>query len=184
MRAIRYLLLLALASLAACRPTPETPPVEKTPVAEAVDPRLPSITVSGDDTGAAAWNWQPPGQAIEPENVPAAKREAARALQQGRLYAEAGDAIPMYLALKRIAPEDRQVAEGLARSLALLLKQGTAALTDAGDDADALSRAGEIAAVARTLAPEDESVIGYLAQVDASDQLWRLNAQGERVLRS
>ena len=26
--------------------------------AEAVDPRLPSITVSGDESGAAAWNWQ------------------------------------------------------------------------------------------------------------------------------
>ena len=184
MHAIRYLLLLGLASLTACDPTPEPPPVEKTPVAEAVDPRLPSITVSGDDTGAAAWNWQPPEQVIEPENVPAAKRDAARALQQGRLYAEAGDAIPMYLALKRIAPEDQQVTEGLARSLSALLKQGAAALIDAGDDADALSRAGEIAAVARTVAPEDESVIGYLAQVDAADQLWRLNAQGERVLRS
>lgn len=184
MRAIRYLLLFGLASLAACGPTPEAPPVEKAPVAEAVDPRLPSITVSGDDTGAAAWNWQPPEQIIEPENVSAAKRDAARALQQGRLYTEADDAIPMYLALKRIAPEDPQVTQGLARSLASLLKRGKTALADAGDDADALSRAGEIAAVARTVAPEDESVIGYLAQVDAADQLWRLNAEGERVLRS
>ena len=184
MRAIRYLLLFGLASLAACGPAPETPPVEKAPVAEVVDPRLPSITVSGDDTGAAAWNWQPPEQVIVPEDIPAAKRDAARALQQGRLYTEADDAIPMYLALKRIAPEDPQVTQGLTRSLASLLRRGKTALADAGDDADALRRAGEIAAVARTVAPEDESVIGYLAQVDAADQLWRLNAEGERVLRS
>ena len=118
MRAIRYLLLFGLASLAACGPAPETPPVEKAPVAEVVDPRLPSITVSGDDTGAAAWNWQPPEQVIVLEDIPAAKRDAARALQQGRLYTEADDAIPMYLALKRIAPEDPQVTQGLTRSLA------------------------------------------------------------------
>ncbi len=184
MRAIRYLLLFGLASLVACGPAPETPPVEQAPVAEAVDPRLPSITVSGDDSGAAAWNWQPPEQVIAPEDVPGAKRDAARALQQGRLYTEADDAIPMYLALKRIAPDDPQVTQGLTRSLASLLKRGKTALADAGDDADALRRAGEIAAVARAVAPEDESVVGYLAQVDAADQLWRLNAEGERVLRS
>ena len=184
MRATRYLLLLGLALLAACTRTPEVAPVAAAPVAEAVDPRLPSITVSGDDSGAAAWNWQPPQQSIVLEEVPGAKRDAARALLQGRLYAEAGDAIPLYLALRRVVPEDREVTGGLAKSLASLLKRGATALQGAGDDADALSLAGEIAAVARTVDAEQAAVVNYLAQVDAADQLWRLNAEGERVLRN
>ncbi|MGH8025653.1 MAG: SUMF1/EgtB/PvdO family nonheme iron enzyme, partial [Pseudoxanthomonas sp.] len=103
---------------------------------------------------------------------------------QNRLYAEAGDAIPLYLALRTLAPEDRQIAEGLKKSLQALLKQGAAALRDADDDADALSLAGERGAVARTVAPDDPAVAAYLAQVDTADPLWRLNAEGERLLRN
>ena len=187
MRVIRYLSIVGLALLAACARAPEAPalaePSSSQP-SDAVDPRLPSITVSGDDSGASAWNWQPPERALTSDDVPEAKRDAARALQRGRLYSVADDAIPLYLALKRVAPEDRQVDEGLTRSLSALLKRGSAALEDAGDDADALSLAGEIAAVARTVRAEDPSVQAYLARVDAADQLWRLNAEGERILRS
>jgi formylglycine-generating enzyme required for sulfatase activity len=175
---------LALCALAACTRAPDNPAPPPASAAEAVDPRLPSITVSGDETGAGAWNWQPPRRELTAQDLPAAKREAASALAQNRLYVEAGDAIPLYMALKALAPEDRQVAEGLKKSLRALLKQGEAALRDAGDDADALSRAGEMGAVARALAPEDPTVAAYLAQVDNADQLWRLNAEGERLLRS
>ena len=183
MRTIRYLLLLTLALLCACGRAPEPVAPATATVAEAVDPRLPSITVSGDESGAAAWNWQPPRPVVLAEDVASAKRDAARALAQGRLYAEAGDAIPLYLALKEVVPADTQVARGLEKSLRLLLRQGDAALGGADDDADALSRAGEIAAVARRLAPEDPAVVAYLARVDLADQLWRLNAEGERALR-
>ena len=176
---------LALCALAACSRAPDAPvPARPVPAAEAVDPRLPSITVSGDETGAGAWNWQPPRRELTERDIPAAKREAAKALAENRLYAEAGDAIPLYLALKAVAPEDRQVGEGLKKSLRALLKQGAAALGDAGDDADALSRAGEMGAVARALAPDDPAVAAFLAQVDVADQLWRLNAEGERLLRN
>jgi formylglycine-generating enzyme required for sulfatase activity len=191
MHATRYPMLLAPAALAACLAAwltactraPDAPPAP-VPAAEAVDPRLPSITVSGDESGAAAWNWQPPQRELIVQDIAAAKRDAASALAQNRLYAEAGDAIPLYLALRRLAPEDRQVAEGLKKSLQALLKQGAAALRDADDDADALSLAGEIGAVARALAPEDPAVAAYLAKVDNADQLWRLNAEGERLLRN
>jgi formylglycine-generating enzyme required for sulfatase activity len=169
--------------LAACTRAPDAAP-PSVPAAEAVDPRLPSITVSGDETGAAAWNWQPPRRELTAQDIPGAKRDAASALAQNRLYADAGDAIPLYLALRALAPEDRQIAEGLKKSQRALLKQGTAALRDAGDDADALSLAGEIGAVARALAPDDPAVAVYLAQVDKADQLWRLNAEGERLLRT
>lgn len=183
MRTIRYLLLLTLGLMCACGRTPEPVAPAKVTVAEAVDPRLPSITVSGDESGAAAWNWQPPRPVVLAQDVAKAKRDAARALAEGRLYTESGDAIPLYLALKEVAPEDKQVTRGLEKSLRLLLRRGGAALGDADDDADALSRAGEIAAVARTLAPQDPEVVAYLAKVDVADQLWRLNAEGERALR-
>lgn len=192
MHAIRYPMRLApavlavglAACLAACTRTPDALPAAPAAAADAVDPRLPSITVSGDETGAAAWNWQPPQSELTVQDIAAAKRDAARALAQNRLYAEAGDAIPLYMALSRLAPEDRQVAQGLKKSLRALLKQGAAALRDADDDADALSLAGEIGAVARVLAPDDPAVAAYLAQVDDADQLWRLNAEGERLLRT
>lgn len=190
MHATRYPMRLATATLAvclaaclvACTRAPDAPP--PAPAAEAVDPRLPSITVSGDETGAAAWNWQPPQRELTVQDIAAAKRDAASALAQNRLYAEAGDAIPLYMALRKLAPEDRQVTQGLKKSLQALLKQGASALRDAGDDADALSLAGEIGAVARALAPDDPEVAAYLAQVDNADQLWRLNAEGERLLRT
>ncbi|HYM86868.1 MAG TPA: formylglycine-generating enzyme family protein [Pseudoxanthomonas sp.] len=184
MHAIRYLLLLSLALPCACTRAPQPAARTQSAVAEAVDPRLPSITVSGDDSGAAAWNWQPPQRELAQEDIPAAKRDAAQAMAQGRLFAEAGDAIPLYLALTPLAPDDVQITRGLERSLRLLLKQGDTALRAADDQADALSRAGEIAAVARTLAPQDAEVIAYLTKVDAADQLWRLNAEGERALRN
>src|SRR5688572_3972917 len=145
MRAIRDSVVLATAvlavCLAACTRTPDTAP-SPAAAAEAVDPRLPSITVSGDETGAAAWNWQAPQPDLTGQDLAAAKRAAASALAQNRLYAEAGDAIPMYMALRTLAPQDNQVAQGLKKSLQALLKQGAAALRDAGDDADALSLAG------------------------------------------
>lgn len=187
MRAIRDSVVLATAvlavCLAACTRTPDTAP-SPAAAAEAVDPRLPSITVSGDETGAAAWNWQAPQPDLTGQDLAAAKRAAASALAQNRLYAEAGDAIPMYMALRTLAPQDNQVAQGLKKSLQALLKQGAAALRDAGDDADALSLAGEIGAVARALAPDDPVVLAYLEQLDKADQLWRLNAEGERLLRN
>jgi len=184
MRLIRYLLLLSSLLLAACKPAPEAVTPATNDRTEAVDPRLPSITVSGDESGAAAWNWQPPTPQLTLEGIPAARREAADALARQRLFERPGDAIPLYLAIQSLLPGDEQAAAGLEKALRQLLAEGGRALGDADDQADALSRAGEIAAVARTLAPEDERVAAYLERVDRADQLWKLNAEGERDLRN
>ncbi|MET0893968.1 MAG: formylglycine-generating enzyme family protein, partial [Pseudoxanthomonas sp.] len=184
MRLIRYLLLLSSLLVAACKPAPEAVAPAGTDRTEAVDPRLPSITVSGDESGASAWNWQPPTPLLTLEGIPAARREAAEALAQQRLFERPGDAIPLYLAIQSWLPGDEQAAAGLDKALRQLLAQGGRALGDADDQADALSRAGEIAAVARTVAPQDERVVAYLKRVDLADQLWKLNAEGERDLRN
>ena len=184
MRLIRYLLLLSLLLVAACKPAPEAvapPPVDRT---DSVNPRLPSITVSGDESGAAAWNWQAPKPALTLEDIPEARRDAALALSQQRLFQDDSAAIPLYLAIQSLLPGDEQAAAGLEKALRQLLRQGGRALADADEQADALRRAGEIAAVARALNPQDEEVVAYLTRVDVADQLWRLNTEGERALRS
>ncbi|MEO6518074.1 MAG: formylglycine-generating enzyme family protein [Pseudoxanthomonas sp.] len=170
--------------MAACKPAPEAVapgPAERT---EAVVPRLPSITVSGDETGAAAWNWEAPKPALTVEGIPEARVEAARALSEERLFQDDRAAIPLYLAIQSLLPGDEQAAAGLDKALRQLLRQGERALADADEQAQALRHAAEIAAVARAVNPQDQKVIAYLTRVDVADQLWRLNAEGERALRS
>ncbi len=183
MRASRYSLLLAGALLCACARTPDPVDADAGMPRQRADQRLPRVTISGDESGAAVWNWQAPQAQLQPDDLRQGKRDAARALKEGRLYAEATDAIPLYLALQRLAPEDPQVTAGLEKALQSLLKQGDAALRGADDEAKSLSGAGEIAAVARRLAPANPKVIAYLARVDVADQLWRMNAAGEEALR-
>ena len=184
MHAIRYTLLLALALTGACTPTAQVAPNAATPAAAPQDPRLPSVTVSGDDSAPGALDWRPPAVVLAPGEVDQAKRRAATALDEGRLFEAAEDAIPLYLAVRALAPDDAQVKRGLQRAQALLMKQGNAALELADEDADALVRASRIAPVLRTLRPEDPEVQAYLSKVDAADHLWRLNAAGELALRS
>ncbi|MFT3762965.1 MAG: formylglycine-generating enzyme family protein [Pseudoxanthomonas sp.] len=142
-----------------------------------------NVTVSGDDSVAAALNWQPPLPDLPAQDVAQARRQAAKALAQGRLYATAEDAIPLYLAIRRLQPDDPRAQEGLERALAALLEQGDAALAAAGDDAEALRRAGEIGAVARTLDPDGRRVAAYLDRLDNAELAWKLNSDGERELR-
>jgi formylglycine-generating enzyme required for sulfatase activity len=180
MHSIRYTLVMALALSGACARAPDPQPRAQASASRPADPRLPSITISGDDSADPGLNWQPPAVSID--SVAGAKARAADALSDGRLFESAEDAIPIYLALRTAAPDDRQVARGLERALAALLEQGREALTEADDDLDALERSLRIASVARTLQPESQQVAEYLDEVDLTDQLWRLNAAGELAL--
>ncbi len=145
--------------------------------------RMPSVTVSGDDSGVDELNWRAPPVSLTPDEVADAHQRAARALSEGRLFETADDAIPLYLALQGIDPADARVKTGLGRSLDRLLDQGAQALRHAEDWTESLRRARQVAAVARTLAPGDPAVTAYLARVDEADQLTRLNVASERALR-
>lgn len=190
MRAIRNSLLLVTVLACACTRAPEpATPAPTQPVAAAtavppVDPRFPTVTVSGDEADSAFLNWNPPQVVVEEDGVPQVLRQAGQALADGRLYADADAAIPQYLALRQVAPDDRRVQRGLERALAALLDEGDQTLQEAEDEYDSLRRAAEIAAVARHVDAEDPAVAEYLGKVDLADQLWRLNQAGERVLRS
>ena len=151
-------------------------------VTDAAQVRMPQVTVTGDDSVNAALNWQPPAVALTAEQVPQARERAARALSEERLYETADDAIPLYLAIRRIAPGDAGAREGLDKALDSLLRRGTQLLARAEDRDDVARAAAEIAAVARAIDPDDEAVLAYLARVDEIDQLSRLNLASERAL--
>src|SRR3546814_10090409 len=63
-----------------------------------------------------------------------------------------------------------------------LVARGDEALARAGDDISALRRAHEMAAVARAVDGDDETVVDYLERVDRADTLWELNRDGEHAL--
>lgn len=179
MRAILAALLVSLPWLAACSRDAAAP--ASVDAADAV--RMPSVTVSGDDSGVDELNWRPPAVALAPDAVAEAHRRAAAALAEGRLFDGPDDAIPLYLALQRLDPADTRARTGLGRSLDRLLDQGAQVLRHAEDRTESLRRARQIAAVARTVAPGDPAVAAYLARVDEADQLTRLNLASERALR-
>lgn len=180
LRALPAALLILLTCLAACSRDDVA-----SHDAQATDDgvRMPRVTVSGDDSSMDELTWRPPPIVLTADDVAGARQRAARALAEGRLFDGADDAIPLYLALQRLDPADARTQASLERSLDALLDQGAQALRHAEDRTEALRRARQIAAVARTLAPTDPAVTVYLARVDDADQLTRLNVAAERALR-
>ncbi len=147
-------------------------------------PRMPTVTVSGDDSASASLSWQAPAVALDAEGRAQALRDAATALEQGRLYEDAQAAIPIYLALQVLDRDDAAARRGLERARQRLLEQGRQALRAADDDDAAMQRAAEIAAVARTLDAGAGAVQAYLERVDEAEQWARLNQASERALRA
>lgn len=142
-----------------------------------------TVTVSGDDAIAERLTWRSPNIVLADTDIPAARKRAAAALAEGRLYEDADAAIPLYLALQAHDPEDVKAKAGLARALAQLSKAGKDALAASGDDAEALRRAHAVGAVMRSIGIE--RVVGgaeHLVQLDRADRLWELNEAGEQAL--
>lgn len=142
----------------------------------------PTVTISGDDRFASQLSWTAPVATLQADGLDKAKRDAAQAVREQRWYADEASAIPLYLAILKLAPDDAAAREGMKRALAGLLKAGDAALAETGRDEQALDRAHEIAAVARSVDPAAPEVILYLTRVDLEDRLKQLNEQGERDL--
>ncbi len=182
---IAPLLLLAM-SAAGCGgddTAPEPRPRDPRPLVSEKGP-APSVTITGDDRASQALNWTAPAVTLQPEQLAAARRDAVKAVREKHWYADAQAAIPLYLAILKLAPDDADAKNGLARALSGVLKEGEAALAQTDRDEAALDRAHEIAAVARTVNPADPAVIVYLTQVDLADRLLLLNEQGERDLQA
>ncbi len=141
------------------------------------------VTVSGDDAIAERLTWRSPKIELVEADVPAVRKRAAAAVTEGRLYEDAGAAIPIYLALLQREPDDVRAKTGLARALTKLVEAGDAALAESGDDAEALRRAHTVAAVMRHVGVA--RVVGgaaYIVRLDQADRLWELNEDAEAAL--
>lgn len=176
-----FILLFALA-LCACRPAPDAP--ARASKGDAAGNGGGRVTVGGDEGDGVVLNWQAPSLPLAEADVPAARRRAARALVQDRLYATADDAIPLYLAILAVDPEDAAARAGLGKARDALLRQGDAALRTVDNEADVLGEslhdARQVAAVARSIWPGDAATLAYLQRLDLAEQVLALNEEGER----
>lgn len=164
-------------ALAACKP--QAPAAVQSPAAPQPTG---SVRISGGDELAQVLSWSPPLVQLEAGGTAAALARATRALAAGDLFETADSAIPLLLALQRLAPDDPAIAQALDEARAALVAQGDAALEAGDDDLDALRAAQRRGAVLRKLWPQQADVAAYLARVDRSEQAWDRNAQGEAWL--
>lgn len=181
MRGIGGWILVVLVLAGCAREPGGAAPGEQASAASA-QPRQGIVTISGDDAISETLTWRAPAVEIPPDGADDARKRAADALAAGDLYAGEGSAIPLYLALARQFPEDREARAGRDKALQALIARGDAALAGADDDIAALREAHEVAAVARAVDPEAEAVRAYLERIDQADTLWELNRDGERAL--
>lgn len=180
MRGIGWVAVMVLL-LAGCTRNPDDG-ARKDQAATGTHPREGIVTISGDDAISETLTWTPPAVEIPPDGIEDARGRADAALAAGNLSADGTAAIPLYLALSKQVPQDKQVKEGLQRALKALIAQGDAALTRADDDIAALRQAHQLAAVARVVDGDDKAVQGYLHRIDEADTLWELNRDGEHAL--
>ncbi len=142
-----------------------------------------TVTVSGDDAIAERLTWRSPKIVLDDAGIPAARKRAAAALAEGRLYEDAEAAIPLYLALLAHDADDAKAKAGLTRALTRLGKAGQDALAASGDDAEALRRAHAVGAVMRSVGIERvDGGSDYLFRLDRADRLWELNEAAEQAL--
>lgn len=146
--------------------------------------RKPIVTVSADQAVSPVPPWRAPAIAVTEDNAADLRKRARAALKAGDLHAGPDSAIPLYLALRGFAPNDRDVAAGLDRAIALLLAEGDTALRNIDEDPLSLREAHRAAAVARAVAPEHRKVEAYLERVDRADQAQEADRLGEEHLNA
>ncbi len=113
------LLAVCVTALLACSPSPAPAPAAARASAPAAAPtpaKAAQVTIGGEDAAETVQRWQPPAVQIAPDGVTQARRAAATAFEEDRLYASAEDAIPIWLALQARDAKDRQATAGLARA--------------------------------------------------------------------
>jgi len=127
--------------------------------------------------------WVPLTVELQADEVRGALRKAAAALAEGRLYHEADDAIPLYLAVLALQPDNREATRGLRKARAQLLASARGLLEQPEDQRRALADAAERMAVAVYLAPEGKPELELQQRVQVARRLLALNRAGEDALR-
>ncbi|PPT90894.1 formylglycine-generating enzyme family protein [Xanthomonas theicola] len=157
---------------------PVTRPVAARPV------QAPSVTIGGEDAAETVAHWQPPLPVLERGALAPARRDAARALAEDRLFEDAQSAIPLYLAIRALAPGDRVARDGLGKARRRLLQLGDGLLRASEQQERALQRAGRIAMVALSLDADDPAVRRLQRRVETALRVLAYNRAGEEDLRA
>jgi formylglycine-generating enzyme required for sulfatase activity len=180
-------LLLALAACSADAPPPAaapTAPRAAARTAAAAVPPAAQVTIGGEDAAETVARWQPPAVQIADDAVAAARRKAAQAFEQDRLYADEEAAIPIWLALLQRDGKDRQALAGLKQARLRLLEEAGALLSRPLKQREALAQASDMALVLLAIAPEDARVRQLQSRVEIAQRVIAYNRAGEDDLRA
>nr|WP_244880232.1 formylglycine-generating enzyme family protein [Stenotrophomonas rhizophila] len=142
------------------------------------------VTIGGEDAAETVQRWQPPVVDIADDGVAAARRQAAQAFEQGRLYEDAQAAVPLWLALLQRDPKDRQAVAGLKRARQQLLEDADALLVRPLKQREAVAQASDMALVLLTIAPDDPRVRQLQSRVEMAQRVIAYNRAGEEDLRA
>jgi formylglycine-generating enzyme required for sulfatase activity len=177
--------LVALTACSADAPPPPAaaakPPARAQPAAAAPAAR---VTIGGQDAAETVQRWQPPAVEIADDGVAAARRQAAQAFEQGRLYEDAQAAVPLWLALLQRDAKDRQAVAGLKRARQQLLDDANALLVRPLKQREAVAQASDMALVLLTIAPDDPRVRQLQSRVEMAQRVIAYNRAGEEDLRA
>lgn len=180
-------LLVALGACSADVPAP-APAAARSAVRAAAPakPVVPAaqVTIGGEDAVETVQRWQPPIPQIAEDGVATARRQAAQAFEQSRLYADAEAAIPIWLALLQRDGKDRQALAGLKRARQRLLDEAAVLLARPLKQREALAQASEMALVLLAIAPEDAQVRQLQSRVEIAQRVIAYNRAGEEDLRA
>lgn len=199
-------LLLALAGCSGSAPqaplaAPNAEPAKKPSLAERLEARAEARAEAKAEAAAAAKGqpatpdptpqleditlpvWSVPEVSLQPGQLAEARKAADKALAEDRLYREAEDAIPLYLAILAQQPKDRAAQRGLDKARQRLRAQASALMAQPENQRQALAQAAEIAGVAVALAPEGKAEQDLQQRIAVARRLLALNRAGEQALR-
>ncbi len=177
-----------LVALAACSADAPLPPAAVAKPAARAQPAAAApaarVTIWGEDAAETVQRWQPPAVEIADDGVAAARRQAAQAFEQGRLYEDAQAAVPLWLALLQRDAKDRQAVAGLKRARQQLLEDANALLVRPLKQREAVAQASDMALVLLTIAPDDPRVRQLQSRVEIAQRVIAYNRAGEEDLRA
>jgi len=178
-------MLLAALCVCACSRTPGAAPAVAPQPAPAATASKPKVSIGGEEAVQTLAQWQPPAVELGDEPLARVRRRAAQALQEGRLYRNANDAIPLYLAIQQHANgKDAASRRGLEQARSRLLELGAALIKQTERQDDALEQAREVLVVAFALAPQDPKVRALQHEVETAQRVLAFNRAGEEDLRA
>ncbi|KTF31682.1 serine/threonine kinase, partial [Xanthomonas vesicatoria] len=171
-------------SMCACTRAPAPAPAPARQPAASAQPSKPNVSIGGEESAETVAQWQPPAVDLGEEPLAQARKRAGQALQEDRLYRDADDAIPLYLAIQqRAGGKDAASQRGLEQARARLIERGQALVAQTDRQDDALEQARELAIVALALAPQDPTVRALQREVETAQRVLGFNRAGEEDLR-